>query len=328
MVNSPINSIFLCVIVCISNLTAGFSQLLQVQNDREQLFKDLKTLSSSKFKGRKSGTIGAFRTQKYLELRLKQIGIHAERQVFTILKRDEPGVNIIGRIHGSTSQKIVITAHYDHLGKSKNLLYPGADDNASGVSAVLLMASRLINFELEKEILIVFTDAEEIGFQGSKALLEEYELAHDQIFLNINLDMIGRSRKNEIYAVGTSIHPQFKEPLIAINQSFASVKILFGHDTNNSNNLLEDSAGPNWKPGWKQRSFNPQYSLNKRRDNWVYTSDHYLFYKHGIPFIYFGVEEHTDYHTPRDTYDRIDQEFYFDVCMMLVEFVKALASNH
>ena len=94
---------------------------------------------------------------------------------------------------------IVITAHYDHLGIQSGKLFYGADDNASGVAAMLAIASFLPMIDLHHSIIFLATDAEEKGLIGARVALDYFPIELSQIVFNLNLDMIaqvGKPAKN------------------------------------------------------------------------------------------------------------------------------------
>jgi hypothetical protein len=109
------------------------------------------------------------------------------------------------------------------------------------------------------------------------------------------MDMISRSDSREIYIAGTSYRPELRTVLERVAaRSMANVK--FGHDT---------PGGP-------------------PRDDWTMLSDHGSFHAAGIPFIYFGVEDHADYHKPTDTLSRINPAFYFHVVATVLDALNTL----
>ncbi|MGH7339396.1 MAG: M28 family peptidase, partial [Candidatus Rokuibacteriota bacterium] len=105
-----------------------------------------------------------------------------------------------------------------------------------------------------------------------------------------------RSATNEMYAAGTAYSPWLR-PILLDVQSRAAVRIRFGHDR------PKDAGG---------------------LDDWTRLSDHGAFHDAGIPFVYFGVEDHPDYHKPTDTADRIDPRFFGDAADMIVDALRAL----
>jgi hypothetical protein len=106
--------------------------------------------------------------------------------------------------------------------------------------------------------------------------------------------MVSRNDRDEIFAAGTYHRPSLK-PIVDDAQRRSPVKILFGHDR------------PMTKAGMVE--------------DWTMQSDHGVFHAAGIPFLYFGVEDHPDYHHPTDTADKIDPKFFGDVAEMLIDVV-------
>ena len=283
--------------------------------DRAQLMRDVKTLAATAFEGRRTGTPGALKARQWLVDQFRTVGLEPAGtqeyvQPFTFTVRDTrallPGgrpyrtdyaaANVIGRVPGreSRARLLVITAHYDHLGIRDGVLYPGADDNASGVAVLLAAARHFVRNPPRHSIMFAALDAEELGLRGARALIDPALLSRSGIAMNINLDMVSRSNKNEIYAAGTS-HAPWLRPLLQDVQARTSVTIVFDHDRPMDRGGLED---------------------------WTRSSDHGPFHDAGIPFVYFGVEDHPDYHKPTDTADRIDSRFLGDAADMIVEALR------
>ena len=202
------------------------------------------------------------------------------------------GTNLIGKIHGLQDEVIIISAHYDHLGRINGKTFNGADDNASGIAAMLSIATYFVTNPPKYTLVFAAFDAEEIGLQGARFFVKGYK--GSKIIANINMDMLSRSSKNELYACGTYHHPHFKTLLQSIDGD-ATVQLKYGHD-------------------------NPQSS----QQDWTYSSDHGAFHRRNIPFIYFGVEDHEDYHKFTDTADKIDQQFYANTVELILKFIIAL----
>jgi Zn-dependent M28 family amino/carboxypeptidase len=174
------------------------------------------------------------------------------------------------------------------------VIYPGADDNASGVAALLAIARYVRQHPLRHRVILAAFDAEEFDLRGAKAFLAVPPVPIAAMALNVNFDMVSRNDRGEIYAAGTYHSPSLK-PIVEEVQRRTPVKILFGHDRPQSSR-----ADP---------------------DDWTPQSDHGEFHKAGVPFLYFGVEDHPDYHRPTDTADKIDPKFFGDVVDMLLDFV-------
>ena len=278
-------------------LQLGCSSVKETKTVNSQLLKDVEILSSDEFEGRKSGTKGSELTRAYLVKRLKEIGVAplasltSFEQNFDIKTKNSltKGVNIIAHVKGETDNVIVISAHYDHIGIINNEVYNGADDNASGVAALLSLTKYFKDNQPNNTLVFAFFDAEEIGLQGAKAFVSNPPFALEKIKLNINLDMISRSDKAELYAAGTFKHPQLKGYLTTTNPN---IKLMLGHD-------------------------DPKLG----HDDWSNQSDHGAFNAKNIPFIYFGVEDHKDYHRASDEFKNINTTFYLDAVGVIKEVI-------
>ena len=112
-------------------------------------------------------------------------------------------------VHGTDPSLpvIVLSAHYDHLGIRDGRIYPGADDNASGVATLLEIARVCVAQPFRHGLVIAALDAEEGGLQGARAFMAGPPVPKDRIALNVNLDMVARGDKGEIYVAGTPSQP-------------------------------------------------------------------------------------------------------------------------
>ncbi|QDH78477.1 M28 family peptidase [Echinicola soli] len=269
--------------------------------DRSQLMEDFQFLASDALAGRAPLTEGSMKARALIKSRFEALGLTSQYDDYTQLfsfgdeTKIENAANIVGFVPGTVSGKIiVITAHYDHLGVKDGKIYNGADDNGSGTAALLAMAAYFAENRPMHSMIFAALDAEEMGLQGAKALVRDFPFPLDQIILNVNMDMISRSDKNEIYACGTHHYPQLK-PILENAAEHSKVQLKFGHDL----------------PG-------------TGHDDWTSASDHAPFHAKGIPFIYFGVEDHPDYHRDTDTFDKVNQDFYFHVVQLILNSVAHL----
>lgn len=274
----------------------------------EQLLRDVETLSSAAMAGRKAGTAGGAKARDYVARRFKQSGLEfyaaTPLQFFTLSERnasaEQEGANVVGYLKGRTfpQRHLVVTAHYDHLGVRDGEIYNGADDNASGTAALFALAEYFSKHRPAHSIIFVAFDAEEGGGGGARKFVSEPPVDIRSILLNVNLDMISRSDRNELYAAGTYHYPSLKPSLEKVRTQ-AAVKLLFGHDT------------PDLPPA----------------QNWTGQSDHFAFHRAKIPFVYFGVEDHKDYHKPTDDFESINPVFYVHAVETILEAVKAFDAN-
>ncbi len=250
----------------------------------KQITQDISILTSAEFAGRKTGTQGALLTQSFLIERFQHLGLipwgqswkhdFSYRKGFTLRQ----GTNVIGVINAKqpTSEWRILIAHYDHLGTKGHRYFPGADDNASGIAALLQVAQQAIKSGTHANLIFAAVDAEEPGLYGSQALVEQLsrELGLNKISLVLNLDMIGNpGRKKVIYLEGGRRFPKFDDfyPLLLANNQLCIKK---GHP----------------KP----------MGMNIERTDWLKASDHYSFHRVNVPWLYFGVGVHPQYHKTSD----------------------------
>ena len=166
------------------------------------------TLSNDSMQGRKAGTDGIEKAAKYIESEFKRIGLKSFnsasfRQEFRFINPRSSNSelltlsNVIGLLEGSKmkNEYVIISAHYDHLGKKDNgdgdLIFNGANDNASGVAAVLMLAEYFKKANINKRsLLFVAFTAEEMGLVGSNYFGKT--ISPDSIIAGINIEMIGK----------------------------------------------------------------------------------------------------------------------------------------
>lgn len=287
--------------------------------NKESLLADIKEISSDTYEGRLFSTSGNYKAQEYISKRFKEIGVQPylesgfiqkfeqtlskrrRQRLFPIKKAKKDysnvpdttvvGGNVVAKIQGQTNKTIVITGHLDHLGIRNGKIYNGADDDASGTCALIAMAEYFKDSKPKHTLVFAAVDAEEVGMYGAEYFAANHPKAKENIVLNINMDMIAHNDKNELYAVGTYHYPQLKPQLQNIE---SSINLLLGHD-------------------------NPE---DKDKDDWTYSSDHRIFHKRKIPFIYFGVEDHKDYHKPTDTFENINQDFYYEAVKLIAQVIE------
>lgn len=253
--------------------------------DKERLLSAIEYLSSDEMAGRRTATPQNEQARLFIEKAFKEAGLTSfggsfmhpfefkNRQGVSI-----KGTNVVGFLAGKSDSLIILTAHFDHLGVRGEDIYNGSDDNASGTAALMEMATILSKTELNHTIVFAALDAEEMGLQGARALFGSPVFDTSTIRMNINMDMISINDRNELYASGTYHHPGLKPLLEEVERG--TVNLRFGHD----------------RP-------------EQGSDDWTGQSDHGVFHQNGIPFIYFGVEDHPHYHRPTDIFENIHKDF-------------------
>jgi aminopeptidase YwaD len=192
--------------------------------------------------------------------------------------------NVIAYIRGSNpslaGEYIVIGAHHDHLGMGGQgnssrmpdtlAVHYGADDNASGVSAVLELAEKFSILKPGRNIIFATFGAEEEGIIGSNYFIAHSPIPFEKIELMLNLDMIGRLRDSSLQIGGVGTSAEFKSVLENTDKKYP-FKL----------SLSEAGYGP---------------------------SDHASFYAKDKPVLFFSTGPHQDYHTPNDKVDSINLE--------------------
>jgi len=271
--------------------------------DTERLLLDLSILAHDSMEGRRTATPGIQRARAFLLEEFEGLALTPTDDGYELPFTFQStaggevvsGVNLVGFVEGSEFPErfLVVSAHYDHLGVRGNEIYNGADDNASGTAALLALARHFGEQPPRHSILLAAFDAEEMGLRGARAFVASPPIPLSSIVMNINLDMVSRSEVGELYAAGTHHYP-FLAPLVDEVAAVAPVTLLRGHDT------------PDLPPG----------------DDWTMASDHAAFHEVGIPFTYFGVEDHAGYHDPSDTFENITPEFYGDAVTTILTFLR------
>jgi hypothetical protein len=214
-----------------------------------------------------------------------------------------PTQNVVAVWGGSDpvlkNEYVALGAHYDHVGNCApaggDTICNGADDDGSGTTALLVMAEALAKAAArpKRSVLFVWHCGEEKGLWGSRYFVEYPTVPLNQIVAQINIDMIGRSKKegdtnarnrdltgpDSIYLIGsTMMSTELGELVNTVNKSFMNL------------------------------SFDTRYDDPKDPHRFFFRSDHYNYARKGIPIIFFFDGEHEDYHRPGDTADKIDYQ--------------------
>ena len=202
------------------------------------------------------------------------------------------GENVLGFIEGTDpelkNEIVVVSAHYDHLGKRGNDVYNGADDNGSGTSTVLEVAQAFAKAKAagvgpRRSVLCILVTGEEKGLLGSKYYTSKPIFPLENTVVDINVDMVGRVDKKYkdnpeyIYVIGSD---RLSSALHAINE------------------------GVNEK--YTNLTLDYTYNAESDPNRYYYRSDHYNFAEKGIPAIFYFNGTHKDYHRTTDTVEKIE----------------------
>ena len=316
----------LLALLLVGNITFAQSPIERALNtiNRSSAEATINFLASDELQGREAGFHGSRVTSEYIVSLLQWMGVspladsyfqpfdayRKERQKKGRLEVHPDSIaklkqevhqklsmrNVLGMIPGkNTKEYVIVGAHFDHLGIDPVLdgdqIYNGADDNASGVSAVLQIARAFLasGQQPERNVIFAFWDGEEKGLLGSKYFVQTCPFL-SQIKGYLNFDMIGRNNKpqqpKQVVYFYTAAHPVFGDW------------------------LKEDI-----------RKYGLQLEPDYRAwENPIGGSDNGSFATVGIPIIWYHTDGHPDYHQPSDHADRLNWD-------KVVEITKASFLN-
>jgi len=284
--------------------------------NKVDLEKHLVVLASDSLEGRETGKPGQKMAANYIMNHFKNIGIPPYKgkkyyQKFKVqsdrhlckcedcdvdiikkifgVKKMVKGENVLGYIEGTDLKEelLIITAHYDHLGKHDSLIFNGADDDGSGTVALLEIAEAFMIAKKEgkgprRSVLIMPVSGEEKGLLGSKYYTDNPVYPLENTVANLNIDMIGRlddwhTSPDYVYLIGSD----------RLSQDL--------HDISEKVNDMYIGIDLDYR-------FNEKDEPNR----YYYRSDHYNFAKNNIPVIFYFNGVHEDYHKTTDTIEKID----------------------
>ena len=198
--------------------------------------------------------------------------------------------NVLGFLEGTDKKDeiVIITAHYDHIGKRGENINNGADDDGSGTTSVLKIAKAYVTAKNEghgprRSILFMTVTGEEKGLLGSEYYTENPIFPLEQTVVDLNIDMVGRTDEAHeddrefVYLVGSDkLSTELHELSEKANDTFTNLSIDYTYND----------------PDHPERIY--------------YRSDHWNFAKHNVPIIFYFNGVHDDYHRPTDTVDKIE----------------------
>ena len=263
-------------------------------------------LADDMFEGREAGSRGGHAAAKYILQSLKEAELQPAgsngrfTQPFSVATAQN-SQNLLALLPGTDpilrDEYILIGAHYDHVGYGTRrnsfgpwgYIHNGADDNASGVAALLEVVDALTRtqYEPRRTIVFAFWDGEEKGLLGSKHWVGSPTLPFQNLKLALNIDMVGRLREGRIEVGGT--------------RSGKGLRCLM------SSSRMVDST-------WLD--FTWEFKKN---------SDHWTFYEAKIPSMYVHTGVHDDYHRPSDDVENLNIDGIRMVSQYLIERICGLA---
>lgn len=275
---------------------------------KEELKSHLYIYASDEFEGREAGTEGEKKAITFLSDYYQSIGVapgnsdgtYFQHMKLRVDRKNIESTNVLAFIKGSEKPEevLVITAHLDHVGKSRSgQVYNGADDDGSGTVAMLEVAEAFQKAVLDgkgpkRSILFLHVSAEEKGLLGSNYYTSYPVYPLDNTVVNLNIDMIGRvddfhkDNPNYVYLIGSDIlSKDLHEISEEMNAKYTQIELDYRY---NDPTTIVNEFGRN------------------TANCYYYRSDHYNFARHEIPVIFYFNGTHEDYHQPTDTIEKIN----------------------
>lgn len=234
---------------------------------------------------------------KGMAYKLLMDGTKPKAEISVELKKIEAtGNNVLGYLDNKAPTTVVIGAHFDHLGygddgslyRGEPAIHNGADDNASGIAALIELGRtlKISNYKSNNYLFIAFS-GEEKGLLGSNYFVKHPTVDLKTVNYMMNMDMVGRLKKEErtLTVLGSGTSPAWKEVLEKINIDSVKIK------------ESESGVGP---------------------------SDHTSFYLSDIPVLHFFSGSHPDYHKPSDDEDKINYEGQISVMKIILSVIHQL----
>jgi hypothetical protein len=295
-----------------------FTSRLEAQRIVEppRLLDDIKFLTEDRLQGRATGSAGADSAAAYLARRFSEVGLQPAAggwfQSFTI-GRDAPiarqarmeamvGKNVIGILPGRDrvlrNQTVVLGAHYDHLGlggfgsldpDSNGRVHNGADDNASGIAALIQVAARLAASPPARTVVFIAFGGEELGLLGSAHYVKTPIYPLTETLAMVNLDMVGRLRNGRLIVYGARSAREFPALLDSLN----------------------------WYAGFDLKAQGDGYG----------PSDQSSFYAAKRPVLHLFTDLHEDYHRTTDDWQKVNLDGLKRVSDFTLGLVTALANR-
>ena len=279
----------------------------------------MRYLAADAREGRGVGTKGLQDAGAYIAAAFKRAGLHPGGDSGTYFQHfkiptDAPAVlhttlggtpvrNVVGYVPGSSpalaGEVVVIGAHYDHLGlggfgsldpDSTGRVHNGADDNASGTTALLELARRLGATKPARTIVLVAFTGEELGDLGSDYYVKHAPVGPiDSVYVMLNMDMVGRMKNDRLLVLGAATATEFASLLDSLNGA-------------------------------------AHFDLRASGDGWG-PSDHASFYGAHRPVLHFFTDVHEDYHRTTDDWQKIDFAGLARVTTFVERVARTLASR-
>lgn len=250
--------------------------------------------------GRAPRSYGSWQVRKHIAARYQAAGLKPFGDAKGFDQKFIIGTNVVGVLPGSdpklAHEFVVVTSHYDHLGKHDGEMHPGAADNAAGMAVLLEVAEHLSLAENRPRRSVVFAafDCEETGLLGSFAFVARKDFDPERLAGVINIDMLGRDfmdvLERTLLVFGTENYPQLRQMVMTSSES-AGINVL---------PLGRDLVGPR--------------------------SDHAPFELFDKPWLFLTCGQYSDYHKPTDTPDKLNYHDMRRAGLMVSDVIRGLAN--
>ncbi|HOW86490.1 MAG TPA: M28 family peptidase [Candidatus Aminicenantes bacterium] len=210
-----------------------------------------------------------------------------------VTKRRDRAFNVVGVLEGSDpvlkGEYLTVTSHHDHLAVREGRVFPGADDDISGVVGMIEIARALRLAPPKRSVIFVWNTAEELMLLGSYYFVQHCPVPVERISANLNLDMISRNAADHLYLVGSnSLSSELDASIRAMNEA----------------------PGPGFR-------LDDAYESPGHPDRFFFRSDQYPYIRYGIPGVWFFCGTTGDYHGAGDVEARTDYAKMVKVCRLV-----------
>jgi len=210
-----------------------------------------------------------------------------------VATRAEKTFNVVAVLEGADpvlrDEYLTISSHHDHNPPREGRVYPGADDNISGVVGMFEIAEALLQAKPKRSVIFVWNTAEERGLIGSYAFVQQCPVPIERISANLNLDMISRNATDHIYLVGSNR---------LSSELDASIR------------AMNDRPGPGL-------TLDYTYEDPAHPDRFFFRSDQYPYIRYGVPGVWFFCGTTEDYHQEGDVAAKADYAKMEKVCELV-----------
>jgi len=290
-----------------------YENLIGIEAERSVL----EHLAHEMTEGRASGTDGKALAEHFLVGQFRSIGLKPWNWHYTQSFKFEDSIairNVVGLLPASipTDEYIVIGAHYDHLGRLGHSVYPGADDNASGVTALLSLARMFVAMKADgagprKNLLFVAFDGKELDMAGSRYFVRHLSVPREKITAMVNIDMLGtdlvppHKNREYLFAIGEDTLPETYRGYL----SYLCRRAFYKMDLDLT--------------FYGSRDFSRMM---------YQTSDQHPFARAGIPAVLFTSAFHQHTYKKTDTPDIIDYPLLRKRTMVIFNFIHRLCADN